>query len=66
MEERGKKPLDQSIPKTSELSREVEVKNQRILLIKKPFNPIENWEGKIKRWGWLFDRRLWIKNILIW
>ena len=32
--------------------------------MRKPPNPVENWGGKIERWGWLFNRRPSIKNLL--
>ena len=36
--------------------RKLREKTERWLLMKKSSNLVGNWRGKIKRWGWLFDR----------
>ena len=38
--------------------RKAEGKSQNIIeedcWCKKPLKPVENWEGKFEKWGWLF------------
>ena len=51
MGERGEKPVNQSMLKTSQLHREAEGERRKILPMKKPPNPVKTEEEKSKDEG---------------